>query len=43
MNQMVHDQINQGPATESQAEMIKRYRRQLAEENTAEFAERETP
>lgn len=32
MNQMIHDQLGAGPATESQAQMAERFRLQLAEE-----------
>jgi uncharacterized protein len=32
MNEMVHDQIRAGPVQESQEAMVKRYARQIAEE-----------
>ncbi|NMM86861.1 phosphohydrolase [Rhodococcus sp. SRB_17] len=32
MNEMVHDQIRAGPVQESQADMVQRYARQIAEE-----------
>lgn len=34
MNQMIHDQIGAGPATESQAQMLERYRLQLEGEQS---------
>jgi PPOX class probable FMN-dependent enzyme len=34
MNQMIHDQIGAGPVTESQAQMLERYRLQLEGEQT---------
>lgn len=35
MNQMIHDQIGAGPVTESQEQMLARYRAQLTEESRA--------
>lgn len=34
MNEMIHDQLGLGAATESQADILARYRQQLADEQT---------